>query len=108
EDRHAGIAAVEALDGTLILGSASVTDFHVRADVNSKYNLPSGTRTGFDFPAHHPHAAPREPFELLIRARLRDGSHTPTLFVRLLAAPPPERHPLHLLGASLPPNARGL
>ena len=108
ENRHDQIAAVEALDRNVVLGSAAVATFHERADVNSKYNLTPGTRTGFDFPAQHPTARPREPFELLIRARLRDGSHTPPLFVRLLAAPPPERHPFQLLCASVPPHALGL
>src|SRR5688572_15669999 len=108
EEKHSDIAAVEALDGHMSLGSAPVADFHERADVNAKYDVPTGTRTGFDFPACHPKAAPREPFELLIRVRRRDGSHTPPLFVRLLAAPPPERHPFQLLCASVSANARGL
>src|SRR5688500_562834 len=76
EDKHAAIAAVEALDGDIVLGSTPVGNFHTRADVNSKYGLPPGTRTGFEFSARHPKALPREPFELVIRARLHDGSHT--------------------------------
>jgi SAM-dependent methyltransferase len=108
EGKHGEIARVEALDGQTVLGSAAVADFHERADVNAKYGIPAGTRTGFDFPARHPKAAPREPFELLIRVRRHDGSHTPPLFVRLLAAPPLERHPFQLLCASVPANARGL
>ena len=108
ESTHDRIAAVEALDGDRVLGTMEVAAFHERADVNSKYGLPPGTRTGFDFPARHPNALPREPFELVIRARLRDDSHTPPLFVRLLAAPPPERHPFQMLCASVPPHALGL
>jgi SAM-dependent methyltransferase len=108
EQRHDQIAAVEALDRERVLGWAEVATFHERADVNSKYGLAPGTRTGFEFPARHPTALPREPFELLIRARLLDGSHTPPLFVRLLAAPPPERHPFQLLCATVPAHALGL
>lgn len=108
EGNHAEIAAVEAHDGTTLLGTAAVGEFHERADVISKYALPAGTRTGFDFPARHPTARPREPFELLLRARLRDGAHTPVLFTRLLAAPPPERHPFQMLCARVPARARGL
>jgi SAM-dependent methyltransferase len=108
EERHGDVAAVEALDGNQLLGSAEVSTFHERLDVSSRYGLAPGTRTGFDFPARHPTARPREPFELLIRARLRDGSHTAVLFTRLLAAPPPERHPFQLLCASVPPRALGL
>ncbi len=108
EDRHGEIASVEARAGETLLGEVGVTDFHERADVNSKYALPAGTRTGFDFPARHPTAAPHEPFELSIRARLRDGTHTPPLSTRLLAPPPPERHPFQMLCASVAANAVGL
>src|SRR4051812_46820919 len=108
EDRHAEITAVEAYDRDTFLGSASRTAFHERADVNAKYGLSPGTLTGFEFSARHPNAAPREPFELLLRARLRDGSLTPPLFARLLAAPPPERHPFQMLCAKVAPTAQGL
>jgi SAM-dependent methyltransferase len=102
------VTTVEALDGTIVLGSGHADDFHERPDVNSEYGLPRGTRTGFEFPARHPTAKPREPFELLVRARLEDGSCTPPLFTRLLAAPPLERHPFQMLCSLLGPNALGL
>ncbi|MSU48865.1 MAG: methyltransferase domain-containing protein [Opitutus sp.] len=108
EEKHGEIAAVEAHDGAMLLGAAAATGLQERADVISKYALPAGTRTGFDFPARHPTALPREPFELQLRARLRDGSHTPVIFTRLFAAPPPERHPFQLLCSRVPANARGL
>jgi SAM-dependent methyltransferase/uncharacterized protein YbaR (Trm112 family) len=108
EERQGEIAFIEALDRDVVLGKAGVADFHERADVNSKYGLAPGTLAGFEFRARHPHAAPREPFELTIRARLRDGAHTGPLFVRLLAAPPPERHPFQLLCASVSARALGL
>jgi SAM-dependent methyltransferase len=108
EDQHGEIAAVEARAGETLLGEAGIAGFHERADVNAKYMLPPGTRTGFEFPARHPTAAPHEPFELSIRARLRDGSHTRALSTRLLAAPPPERHPFQMLCAGVTTDARGL
>lgn len=108
EGRHAEIAAVEVRDGNILLGEITAAGFYERADVNAKYGLPSGTRTAFDFPARHPTALPHEPFQLVLRARLRDGSLTPPLFTRLLAAPPPERHPFQMLCASLPAHALGL
>lgn len=108
EELHPKIAAVEANDGERLLGAAEITTFHKRHDVNAKYGVSAGIPLGFDFPARHPSAVPREPFQLLIRARLRDGSYTETLFARLLAAPPPERHPFQLLCASVSPQALGL
>ncbi len=110
EGDHAHIAAVEAhdLDSGTPLGSADVSTFHARADVAAKYSLPAGTRTAFDFPARHPTARPREPFTFSIRARFRDGSLTPPLFTRLLAAPPLERHPFQFLLSRVVPDALGL
>jgi SAM-dependent methyltransferase len=108
EGVHPDIAAVEACDGEMLLGTADVATLHERPDVNAKYNLPAGTRTGFDFPAHHPTARPHEPLELLIRARFRDGSRTDTLFAQLLTTPPPERHPFQMLCTSFSPSALGV
>ncbi len=108
EHKHGEISSVEAFDGATSLGTATADSFHVRADVNSKYALPAGTRTGFDIAAHHPTALPRKPFELTLRARMRDGTQTPELFVRLLAAPPPERNPFQMLCNLVKPGARGL
>ena len=107
-EEHGEIAAIEARDRDILLGSVTAEDLQERADVSAKYQLPPGTCTGFDFPARHPRAAPREPFELLIQARLRNGTRTPILFARLLAAPPPERHPFQMLCARAAPNALGL
>ncbi len=107
-EEHANLAAVEARDGDTPLGDASAASFQARADVNAKYGLADGTCTAFEFPARHPTARPREPFALSIHARRKDGSLSPPLFSRLLAAPPPERHPFQMLGASVPANALGL
>src|SRR5262245_21407020 len=108
EDRHAEIAVVEARDRDTLLGAIAVAEFQERTDVTAKFSLPPGTRTGFEFSARHPNALPREPFELRISARMRDGTTTPPLFTRLLAAPPSERHPFQMLCASVSKNAQGL
>ena len=60
EDKHAEIAAVEAHDRAILLGELGAAEFRERADVCAKYGLPAGTRTGFEFPARHPSAAPHE------------------------------------------------
>ncbi|WP_414663855.1 methyltransferase domain-containing protein [Horticoccus sp. 23ND18S-11] len=107
-EEQADFAAVEAHDGDILLGEISSATFQARADVNAKYGLAAGTRTAFEFSARHPTARPREPFALTIRARRHDGSHTPPLFSRLLAAPPPERHPFQYLCNRVPADALGL
>jgi SAM-dependent methyltransferase len=107
-DKHSEIAAVEAHAGTIPVGEAAAATLHERADITARHGLPAGTCTGFDFLARHPTARPREPFELQIRARLRDGSRTPLLFTRLLSAPPLERHPYRMLAARAPAGALGL
>src|SRR4051812_24672027 len=108
EAQHSEIVSVEACDGAHVLGEISASALAERADVNAQYGLPAGTRTGFDFAARHPTARPREPFELQLRAKLRDGSHTPPLFPRLFAAPPPERHPAQMLESRLSSSALGV
>lgn len=110
EGDHAGIGSVEALDhdSGILLGSAEASTFHPRPDVCAKYSLPPETATAFEFRASHPTARVREPFMLSIRGRRRDGSPTPVLFTRLLAPPPPERHPQQMLVTRTAPDALGL
>jgi SAM-dependent methyltransferase len=108
EDHHADLAAVELRAGDVVLGEAAAATFFERLDVNAKYGLPSGTRTGFEFSARHPTARPGEPFELTLCARRHDGSQTAPLFTRLLAMPPPERHPFEMLRSLVPADALGL
>src|SRR5687767_4297273 len=102
EADHGDIAAVEAYDHGTLLGELAAAEFHERPDVNAKYGLPAGTRTGFEFPSHHPTAAKGTPFDLHLRVRLRDGSRTGALFTRSLAAPPLERHPFQMLRDRVP------
>ena len=108
ETQQDDIATVEAYDGALLLGSAAAANLTERADVSLKYGLPTGTRTAFDFLAHHPHARPRELFVLELRTRTRAGALGPVIFTRFLAPPPPERHPFQLLCTLVTPSSVGL
>ena len=106
EDRHSHLAAVEAWSGDTKLGESAV--FAARADVSAKYALPEETCTAFRFPAAHPTVPPRTQFELAIRARLRDGTYTPPLFVSRVGPLPLDRDPRAMLHTQLPPNALGV
>jgi SAM-dependent methyltransferase/uncharacterized protein YbaR (Trm112 family) len=106
EERHTQLAAVEAWSGDDLLGESAV--FTTRADVSAKYALPDETRTAFAIAASHPTAAPRTQFDLQIRARLRDGSRTPPLFVSRVGPLPPERDPRAMLQARVASDALGL
>jgi ubiquinone/menaquinone biosynthesis C-methylase UbiE len=108
EENHPEIAAVEARDGDVLLGEVTIAAFHERSDVNAKYALPAGMRTGFDIPARHPTAQPGQNFEIHVRARFRTGDYSPTLFTRNLAAPSLERHPFQMLLSRASPSALGL
>ncbi len=102
------IVAVEVHADGLCLGAAAAGTWHERPDVSAKYGLPAGTRTGFEFSAHHPDARPDAVVELTLLGRRQDGSRTAPLVTRRLAPPPPERHPLALLRARMPAGALGL
>lgn len=71
---QADIAAIEAWSGTTLLGET--TALYSRPDVTGALALQAGARTGFEFFAHHATAQPGHPFDLSVRARHRDGSHT--------------------------------
>jgi SAM-dependent methyltransferase len=76
-DEQPAITRVEAWVGEQCIGETAA--LYVRPDVIAALTLPAGARNGFELWAHHP-AAPRdEPFELSLRARLRDGTLTPPL-----------------------------
>lgn len=77
EGAHTQIATVEVFCGDVLLGETRT--LYTRPDVSAALGLPSGIATGFELYAHHASFAPGEPFELQLRARLRDGSHTPVL-----------------------------
>lgn len=77
EAAHAQIAAVEILRGDALLGETR--SLYARPDVSAALALPPGVATGFELFAHHAAFAPGQPFELHVRARLRDGSHSPVL-----------------------------
>lgn len=106
ETRHADLATVEAWHHETKLGETHA--FHVRSDVSAKYALPDDTRTAFEFSATHPTLAPRTQFDLQIRARLRDGTRTPPLFVSRVGPLPLDRDPRAKLHAELPGSALGL
>lgn len=106
EDRHAHLAAVEAWCAETKLGES--VRFESRADVNTKYALPDNTCTAFAFPATHPTVPPRTQFDLVIRARLRDGTRTPPLFVSRVGPLPLDRDPRAMLVTQLTPAALGL
>ena len=106
EERHAQLAAVEAWSGETKLGESMV--FYPRADVSAKYALPDDTRTAFAFAAAHTTVPPRTQFDLVIRARLHDGTRTPPLFVSRVGPLPLDRDPRAMLVTQLPPAALGL
>ena len=76
--RQSSIAAIEAWCGETLIGQT--TALYVRADVVTAHWLEPETRTGFDLVAHHPSATPGKPFEIVIRARLTDGTRTAPFF----------------------------
>ncbi len=106
EERHSQLAAVEAWSGEVRLGESA--EFSVRGDVSLHHALPDDTRTAFAFSAAHPSAAPRTQFDLEIRARLRDGTRTPPLFVSRVGPLPLERDPRAMLAGRLGSDALGL
>ena len=63
--------AVEAWAGNERLGYTSA--LYERPDVTAALGLPPGTRSGFEFFAHHP-ATGGQPFDLEIRLRRPDGA----------------------------------
>ena len=69
-------------DGVVIGATAAV---HERPDVTAALGLPPGTRTGFEFFAHHP-AANAAAFELQLRVRHTDGSRSEPLAVTRVTA----------------------
>src|SRR4051812_31995858 len=107
-DEHERIASVEVYDGDVLLGQTAASTLQARQDVSAKYGLPADLRTAFEIAARHPTALPREPFALTIRVRRHDGSRSEPLFHRLLAAPPPERHPQQMLVSRVAKTALGL
>ena len=70
--------AVEAWAGNERLGYTS--ESYERPDVTAALGLPPGTRSGFEFFAHHP-ATGGQPFDLEIRLRRPDGAHSTTVIV---------------------------
>lgn len=77
EGSHASIAAIEAWSGDVQLGETRA--LFERPDVTDALTLPNGSPTGFELYAHHPGLPSGGPIPIKIRARLRDGTHTPPL-----------------------------
>jgi 2-polyprenyl-3-methyl-5-hydroxy-6-metoxy-1,4-benzoquinol methylase len=71
------LAAVEAWCGDALLGETSA--FYARADVNAALSLAADARAGFELVAHHATATPGRAFDLVLRARRRDGTRTAPL-----------------------------
>jgi len=74
---QADIVAAEAWSGDTLLGETS--GFYPRPDVNAALGLAANARAGFELVAHHPTAQPGREFDLVLRARRRDGSRTAPL-----------------------------
>jgi SAM-dependent methyltransferase len=72
---QAGIAALEAHVDHVLVGHT--TALYARPDVTAALTLPAAARTGFELFAHHAGGTPGQPFTLVVRARLQDGSHAP-------------------------------
>jgi SAM-dependent methyltransferase len=71
------LAAVEVWSGDALLGET--TAFYARPDVNAAHVLPAESRVGFELVAHHASAQTGRAFDLVVRARRRDGSRTAPL-----------------------------
>ena len=84
EAGHPHIAAIEAWSGDVPLGETRA--LYERPDVTAALGLPTGTPTGFELFAHQPAPLTGGALPLEIRARLRDGTHTPPL-ARATATP---------------------
>lgn len=78
--------AIEAWSGETLLGDT--IGCYLRPDVNQALALPADAKTGFEIFGHHPTVKPGESFELLLRARRRDGSRTPPLTSRVVTTIP--------------------
>lgn len=81
---HAELTAVEAWADNMLIGETS--GLYERADVTAALSLPPGTRTGFEFFAHHPGMTPGQPLAVSFRARLADGTRSPVVTDATLAA----------------------
>lgn len=77
EAAQAQIAAVEISADGATLGETVA--LYARPDVTAALALGPGSATGFELFAHHARFTPGQPFEIQLRARLRDGSRTAVL-----------------------------
>ena len=100
------VAAVEVWSAGALLGETGT--FKERPDVTAAFALPPGLNAGFELFVQHPIAATLVPFEIELRARLRDGSRTPPLCSDRIIPLSRERHPLGMLRFQLPPHALGI
>jgi SAM-dependent methyltransferase len=88
---QADLVAAEIWCGDALLGAT--TGFYPRPDVSAALGLPAEARPGFEIVAHHPALPPaeagrprRDSFDLVLRARRRDGSRTAPLVHTSVAA----------------------
>jgi SAM-dependent methyltransferase len=71
------VVGVEAWCGDNLVGETSA--IFARPDVTASLTLPGDARTGFELFAHHPSAVPGREFDLHVRVRRRDGTHSAPL-----------------------------
>ncbi|MBL9189268.1 MAG: class I SAM-dependent methyltransferase [Opitutaceae bacterium] len=83
-EAHPQIETVEVLAGGAVIGETRA--LYPRPDVSAALSLPAGTAAGFELFAHHPAFTPGQPFEIALRARLRDGTHRGPLATRTATA----------------------
>ena len=104
---HADIAAVEVLAGDSLVGETS--RLCTRPDVAIHLGVPAGIPMGFHILTRAtPARAVLPSFDIHLRARFRDGTHTHILANVQVKPAPANEDPLGALWARLSPNARGL
>jgi SAM-dependent methyltransferase len=103
---HREIDAIEALVGEAPAGEAR--QLYHRPDVVATLGLPPGTAVAFHFVARAPRPSAAAPFDVHVRARFKDGTHTHLLASRALTPVADQEDPLALLWKQLSHGARGL
>ena len=106
DGRQHEIAAIEAWVNDRQVGETSA--FHARPDVVAALALPPQAKCGFQMTARPALVGANASFELQLRVRFTNGSHSAPLVSTRLRVLPLQASPLAALHAILTPNARGL